>query len=55
MNKYHHGRLPNYVNEIFSPNNANYRYNIIYGNQLRIPKHTTNINEYTVSLVRPNI
>ncbi len=43
MHKYHHGLLPNYVNEMFSPSDTNYRYNTRYGNQLKIPKHNTNI------------
>ncbi len=27
MYKYHHGLLPNYVNEMFSANNTNHTYN----------------------------
>ncbi len=55
MYKYHHGLLPNYVNEMFSANNTNHTYNSRYGNQLRIPKHNTNIIKYTVSLAGPKI
>ncbi len=43
MYKYHHGLLPNYVNEMFLVNNTNHTYNTRYGNQLRISKHNTNI------------
>ncbi len=59
MYKYHHhddhGLLPNYVNEMFLANNTNPTYNTRYGNQLRIPKHNTNIIKYTVSLAGPKI
>ncbi len=55
MYKYHDGLLPNYVNEMFAANNTNYTYNTRYGNQLRIPKHNTNIIKYTVSLAGPKI
>ncbi len=55
MYKYHHGLLPNYVNEMFSANNTNHTYNTRYSNQLRIPKHNTNIIKYTVSLAGPKI
>ncbi len=40
---------------MFSPNNTNHIYNTIYGNQLRIPKHNTNIIKFTVSIAEPNI
>ncbi len=55
MYKYRHGLVPNYVNEMFSANNTNHTYNTRYGNQLRIPKHNTNIIKYTVSLAGPKI
>ncbi len=42
--------FPKHVNEMFSANNTNHTYNTRYGNQLRIPKHNTNIIKYTVSL-----
>ncbi len=41
--------LPNYVCEMFSSNNTNNTYNKIYGNQLRILKHNTDIIKYTES------
>ncbi len=53
--KYHHGLLPNYVNGMFSANNTIHTYNTRYGNQLRIPKHNTNIFKYTVSIAGPKI
>ncbi len=55
MYKYYHGLLPNYVNEMFLANNINHTYNTRYCNQLRIPKHNTNIIKYTISLARPKI
>ncbi len=55
MHKYHHGLLPNYVNEMFLANNTNHTYNTRYGNQLRKPKHNTNTIKYTVSLAGPKI
>ncbi len=55
MYKYHHGLLPNYVNEMFLANHTNHTYNTRYGNQLQIPKHNTNIIQYTVILAGPKI
>ncbi len=55
MYKYHHGLLPNYVNEMSSANNTNHTYNTKYGNQLRIPKYNTNIIKYILSLAGPKI
>ncbi len=43
------------VNEMFLANNTNHTYNTRYDNQLRIPKHNTNIIKYTVSLAAPKI
>ncbi len=55
MYKYHHGLLPNYVNEMFLANNTNHTYNTRYGNPLRITKHNTNIIKYKLSLAGPKI
>ncbi len=40
---------------MISANNTNHTYNTRYGNQLRIPKHNTNIIKYTVNLAGPKI
>ncbi len=39
------------VNEMFLPNDINHRYNTRYGNQLKIPKHNTNLFKQNIKAV----